>query len=289
MRRSVLFLTVLLAVALALPALAQAPAGAPMGPPKVLEIVREEIKPGYSAMHEGNEAAWTRALMAAKAPNHFLAMTSVTGPIEAWFITAHDSFEGWEKDIKAGDKPELQSIFAKYLRAEAEWVNHTSIIAAVYRPDLSYRANVNIAEYRYFTVNRIRVRPGRGREFEEARKMQVAAHERANVDEHLAVFEVVSGAPSGTFLYFVPSKTWKDADTYDDRHKGYVDGLGEAGRKQIADAMANSLLGEDEAVFAFSPRLSYMSEEFVNRDPAFWRPKSAAAAKPAAMKEQKKK
>ena len=71
---------------------------APSGPPKVIQIIREEVKPGKGAAHEKVEVGWPRAFANAKSPTHYLAMTSVTGPSEAWFVTGFNSLAAWEAD-----------------------------------------------------------------------------------------------------------------------------------------------------------------------------------------------
>src|SRR4051812_22473508 len=69
-----------------------------MGPPKVLSIYREEVKPGKDIAHTQHEIAWSQALKKANYQNSMLAITSVTGPSEAWYLTGYDSFAGFEKN-----------------------------------------------------------------------------------------------------------------------------------------------------------------------------------------------
>ena len=83
-------------VLLALPIALVAQDAAPMGPPKVIQIVREEVKPGKGAAHEKWEASWTQAMVRAKFTTPQLAMTAVTGNNEAWYISGYDSFGALE-------------------------------------------------------------------------------------------------------------------------------------------------------------------------------------------------
>src|SRR5215218_5039982 len=78
--------------------LVSAQADAPPPPPKVLQIFRETVKPGHSAAHANTEAGWPAAFAKADAPGHYLALTSTSGPNEAWFITGYESFAAYEKD-----------------------------------------------------------------------------------------------------------------------------------------------------------------------------------------------
>src|SRR3989304_8303900 len=73
----------------------------PPKPPPIVSIYREQVKPGKGGAHEKSEMAWVQAYAKAKAPAHYVAMTSVTGPDEAWFIEARDSFASVQKDQEA--------------------------------------------------------------------------------------------------------------------------------------------------------------------------------------------
>src|SRR5712691_10944549 len=198
MMKKTLFLLCALGLILsgATAALAQAQAPAPMGPPKVLQIIREEVKLGKRPAHEKNETGYPRAFKKAKWPTTFLAMTSITGPSEAWFLVPYDSFEAWEKDRQATEKnaaliAELDPLDAK----DAEFVSGSRSLIAVYREALSHRPGVNIAQMRYIRVFTFRVRPGHEADFAEAVKIVRAGYEKANVETHWAVFQISSGMP----------------------------------------------------------------------------------------------
>ena len=257
---------------------------APSGPPKVLQIFREEVKPGRGAAHEKVEAGWPKAFANAKWPTHYLALVSVTGPSEAWFLTGFDSLAAWEKDSRGIDKnaalsAELQQLSAK----DGELLSGTRSIAALYRDDLSYRtAGVNIGQMRYFYVTTVRDRPGHDTDFTEWNKIIRGAHEKADVPEHWAVFQVTLGMPGGTYLILQPLKSLTEVDAFAQTHgKAYQDATGDEGRKKLREAAAAGILNTETNIFAFSPKMSYVSKETAAADPDFWTPKPKAAAKPA--------
>src|SRR3954466_6469345 len=129
-------------------------------PPKVLVIGREEVKPGKAAAHEKLEIAWTQGLVRAKYATPFLAVTSITGQNEVWFLTGYDSFAAWESDAKTMDAtPTLSSISQQYAPQESEFLAGGRTVAAVYREDLSYKADVKLGEMRGFMVRTLHVRP----------------------------------------------------------------------------------------------------------------------------------
>ena len=272
----------------AVAALAQSATPAPGGPPKVVQIYREEVKPGKVAAHEKVEAGWPRAFAKAKWPTHYLAMVSVTGPSEAWFLTGFDSLAAWEKDTRAAEKntaltAELDQLSAK----DGELLSGGRGLVSVYRDDLSYRAGVNIGQMRYFYLTMVRVRPGHDIDFAEWNKIIRSAHEKADVPEHWAVFQVTLGMPTGTYLIFQPLKLLTEVDDFPQTHgKAYQDATGDEGRKKLRELASAGILSYETNIFAFNPKMSYVSKETAAADPDFWTPKPKAAVKPAAAEKE---
>lgn len=279
-----LFFAICLYIHGAVQASGQTPA--PEGPPKIILIYREELKPGKGAMHEKVEADYVQAFARSKTPINYLAMTSASGPSEAWFVEAHDSFaeiENWGKEVDK--RPALSAELKQLDQRDGELRSNQRIIVATYREELSYRAGVNIPQMRYFNITTIRVRPGHEQDFTEARKIVNAAHEKANMDEHWAVFQVVSGAPSGTYLIFLPMKSMKELDVAQEIHgKPYQDALGEDNQKKLRELASAGFLSSETSLFAFSPKMSHVPKDFAAADPDFWTPKPKPAPKPAAAK-----
>lgn len=61
------------------------------GPPPYLQIFREGGKSGRVGPHPATEAGWPRAFAKAKISNHYIAMTTLYGPDEAWFCQGNAS------------------------------------------------------------------------------------------------------------------------------------------------------------------------------------------------------
>ncbi len=288
MRKTIVWLTCA-ALALLVPALAPAQKDN-QGPPKVLTIFREQVKVGKASAHEKFEQdGFVRAFAKANWPEHYLAMTSMSGPSEAWFINGYDSFAAAEKDTQAMDKdPAMQGAMAKLAEQDSDYVHGTNAIMAAYREDLSYNPGTTIADMRYFGVLTFHVKPGHTEEFKQVMKMVKEGHEKAKLDEHFAMFEVVAGAPGGTYLLFHPMKSLAEMDAYESIHKPYRDALGEEALKKLAELQSASIAKTETTLFAFSPRMSYVSKEWAAANTDFWFPKARVAAnKPAAAPEKK--
>ena len=103
---------------------AQGSQPAPMGPPKVMVIYREEVKTGKGAAHTKFESNYVAAFRKAKSPTHYLAMTSMSGSNEAWFVDPFASFEAWENDNKWVEKtPALAAELDQLGAKDAEYIS----------------------------------------------------------------------------------------------------------------------------------------------------------------------
>ena len=252
------------------------------GPPKVLEIIREDSKPGKVMAHRKHEAAWTQALVKAdpKTPS-MLVVSSVTGPDEDWFMLGFDNYAQFEKSNDTFENnPAVAQVMATYSPKEADFVSESRTVVAKYRPELSYKPDFNLGDYKYFNVLVVRFKIGSGPD--EVGKIVAAAREKANPDYHSVAYEVTSGMPVGTYMYFTPVKSLVAWD--EPPNKAYGEALKEGG---FFDAVGKTVQLAESRLFAFNPRLSYVSDNVAKANPSFWHPKADMAKAPAAKKEMK--
>lgn len=267
------------------PALA---ADAPLGTkrPKVMTILREEVKPGRGPAHEKNEAGWPAALRKANNKGYYLAMS---GGGQAWFLNPYESFAAVEAQAKSDQANvpltgELDRLWAQ----DGEMLSKTSSLTTVAHEDLGYRTDWDVAKMRYYAVTVLRLQPGYGRDFEQLRKLVNAAHDKAKVDERWSVYEVIAGAPDDTYIFFSPLASLAEWDKYEAMHgKDYQDALGDDGRNRLREFNRNAVKSSETTLFEFSTKMSYLPKELTDRDPDFWTPKPAPA--PTAKKKDEKK
>ncbi len=279
MKKIALGLLLISLFAVVLPLLAQDDGARPA--PNVIQIYRETVKPGRTAAHEKIEAGWPKAFRAAKTPPHYIGMTSITGPTEAWFISGYPSYEAWEKETKMleGDGP-LQAELTKLSTADGDLLDNVRSITARFREEMSHRPPLNIGAYRYMNVVTVRVRPGNASKFVEMRKMIKAAHEKAGLKDYYSIFEVQSGMPGPSFLVIVPMKSLKEVDESGPLHQSaaYKEALGgEEGDKKMSELASAAIMSTESAVFAFNPKMSLPMPEYLLADNAFWNPKPVVA------------
>jgi hypothetical protein len=275
----------LLLLSAAFPAVAQDKGATPA--PKLIQIFRETVKPGRGAAHEKVEVGWPKAYRASKSSAHYLAMTSLTGPTEAWFVSGYPSYEAWEKQTKAeeGDAS-LNTELGRLAAADGELLETVRSVTARFREDISLRPAINIGDYRYMTVATVRVKPGMVDKFIEMRKIIKAAHEKAGMKDYYSVFAVQSGMAMPTYLIFIPMKSLKEADEAGPLHESaaYKEALGgEEGEKKLSELAAASINSTESAMFAFNPKMSVPPPEYsMGESASYWNPKPAMAAAPKA-------
>ncbi|MBA2301067.1 MAG: hypothetical protein H0W08_00370 [Acidobacteria bacterium] len=249
-------------------------------PPPLLEIVREEVRPGKAGAHAVVEAGWGAAYSRLQAPITWLGMRSLAGPSEAWFLTPWASYAAWEKADQAMEaNAALSTEQEKFSSQDGDLLSRTSNIMATFRPGLSYQPQVNLAKMRYMAVDIVRTKPGRGREFTEAWQMQVAAHNTAKMDEHWAVYGVVAGMADGVFLFFYPATSLAALDASGPMHTGdpFRNAVGENGRSTMREMMLDAVEGSQRMLFKLSPQMSTLPKGWSEADP-FWTPKAPTAA-----------
>jgi hypothetical protein len=257
-----------------------------MAPPPVLLIVREDIKPGKMPAHNIHSANFARIFRQLQTPSYRIAMVPVAGSEnEVIYITALDTFKEMEETGRDTDKK--MSTVSGAMRSELDRLDreapdlHAGMrdMFAVYRPELSYDAGVDIRQMRYFAITTVRVRPGQDDQYAEyVRNLTNAARTKAKAELHIAAFQVIAGSPSTTYMFFRPMKSLAE---YDLRIGPRVREAMSDDQKKKADKLAGeTVVFSETSVYAFNPQMSYVPKDFVAGDPSFWTPKPEAPARP---------
>jgi hypothetical protein len=242
-----------------------------MPPPPLIQIAREEVKPGHGAAHANTEAAWTRIMRQAKSTDYYLGMSSMSGPAEAWFLMGYGSYADYEaKQNELDSNPEAKKEIEVIQQADGEHLSGTRTFLASYRKDLSFGPDVEIGKMRYFRIRTFRVKQGQNKAFEEGVKTALAAYEKSRYPASFAFYEVTAGMSSPTFVVLRPMKSLAEMDAAGAADKAFQEALGEDGRKQMQKVFAETVNGVENQLFAFSPKLSFVGPKTLASDPAFW-------------------
>ncbi len=292
MKKSLLFIAVTLLISAFSQVFAQPPATP--GPPKVLYIVKEDIKPGMMPAHNRHSASFASIFRTLSTPNYRIAMVPIAGSEnEVIYITGSESFAQLETTLNTTDK-KLAGVSGN-TKAELDRLkNEASALHAgmrdmltLFRPELSYSPGVDIRTMRYFSITTLRVRPGHDAQFAEYAQKVINAAKKAKVENyHTAIFQVISGAQGGTYLLFRPMKSLSEMD--DPVGMKVRAAMGNDERKDLDKEAGEVYMSSETSTYAFAPDMSYVEKEFAAFDPGFWNPKPAMMAKPKPKKKMAK-
>lgn len=258
----------------------------PTSQPSLITIIREEVKAGRAADHAKIEAGWPAAFGRKNSPDYYLAMTSMTGLPEAWFIIPAANHAAYDQINRRYDNDAAMTAELDRLsRADAEVLDGIRTIQAIARPDLGMGAYPDLSKQRFWEISIVRVRPGHESEFDAAAKAYGTAAQRSAPSAQFRVYQVIAGMPTPTYIIFSSVANYGDFDAM------LADGM-----KTMASANQTEMAALDkfskEATFSWEtnrfrlePKLSYVSREVRASDASFWGA-MPAAPKPATATRQ---
>jgi hypothetical protein len=217
-----------------------------------------------------------RRYVDARAAVNIVGMATITGSPETWLVALHDSFasiENVDKAIRAFMPGNLPGQFPDDVFAVSR------NLIAFYRPGLSYRADQAIRMYpkaRYIQVTIYRIRPGTEADFTELVKVRRAALATVNVDRPDIVYQVISGASSGTYLFLAPLTSLKSLDDGVAKTPVYAESFLAGAATSASKAAVESEISRIHLLFRVEPGMSYVSDDFASADVEFWRQNTKA-------------
>ena len=247
--------------------------GLPESQPKLLTIIRESVKPGQGADHAKHEAGWPAAYEKAKSPDFYLAMTSMTGPTEAWYLVPQQSHAAAAETMKREDKdPVLSAELARLALRDAQFIDSVRVVQTVARPDLSLGDFPDLAKVRFYEVNIFSVRPGQTQKFEALSKLYAKVRKRAAPDSSYRTYAVIAGMSSPTYFSFTTVEDYAKFDqTGADHAKAMASSTPE--EKAEFDKFGDYVMRQETQRFRLDPGQSYVPAATRAKDSEFWSPK----------------
>jgi len=257
-----------------------------MAPPKVLNVVREVLKPGKGgAAHERTESAFVRAMTAAKAPDHYFALDALTGPSRSLFLSGYDNFAEWEK-IQREEQANstLSDALDRAAQADGDLLQTYESSMYTLNPEQSNAGADGLAGARYFEIEVFRIKSGHEADWDAIVKMVIPALAKANPDDHWAMYDRVYGGPFAAVV-MRPLKSAAQIDQSFASDPKFVAAMGEDGMKKLSELSAAAIESSETNLFAINPRISYVGPDMMAADPSFWKvTRTAAPAKKPAEK-----
>jgi hypothetical protein len=249
-------------------------------PAPVIEILKESIKEGRGAAHEKVESDYTTTFRKANFPGHWFGLSAMSGSSEVWFIEPMPSFGASEEYDQIAQKEPLKSAIALLDSRDGELRSASHTMWAVFRPDLSYGVDkFNRAKIRYIMAATFRVRLGKEEDFMTGGKAYFGAFQKAGIDETVLGYQVVAGAPAGTFLFMTMMPSMKELDGQPARMQAVRQAMGADAYDKLMKGGGDTFVSIENTLLQVRAGMSYPSQETIDADPAFWKPKPAV--KPA--------
>ena len=271
------------AAAFALFALSTAALAQTAGPPKVMLFEREEIKPGKFDEHLRESNNFARMLAHARTinePSYYrFGMYPVAGNAnEVMYIYPFDSMEQWgkrDRDLERWlSRPGPVRAFFERISGPQQPQRedlHTSVrtMVGVYNPMMSLNPRQNLSKARYVNVTMIRIKPGHYGDFMKVASMYVDAMKRTKGDPHFAAYEIVGGAPDGTFVFLSSMESLAEMDAMIANAAEFPKAMGDK-LDDFEKLMAASIESMATNIYAINGRMSSVPAEYMAADPAFW-------------------
>jgi hypothetical protein len=199
---------------------------------------------------------------------------ALTGPSEVWYVVPYASQAAFGETLAwESSQPALTSELDRLLKADAEFVSEASALQAVARPELSQGAFPDIAKMRFWEISTFRIRPGHEQAWVEATRAYQAAAKRSAPNARWRTYQVVAGAPDGTYLVFSSVASFGDFDKMMADGDATFKGMTPEEGAVLGKFMKESVLSISTNRYRLDPQQSYVDAATKATDPAFWAPK----------------
>jgi hypothetical protein len=264
--------------------------GAQAGPPKFLNMVHEELKPGRNVAFDELATSIARTYNRENLQVFWLKLESLTGPSEVLYFSLFDSSEEMGKTMDAlsgalAARPELAQMQERLLQ---ENTANESTVLGVRRDDMGFRANtIDFSKMRILRLSTIFAHPGYERAFMEAEWSLSEASQKVNAQAAWVVYEVTAGLPGPCFIIVTPMGSLKDLDDQLQATEALQKAEGGAIEQHLQELARVAYGATDERLYAVGQKASHVSKEFAAGDPEFWTPATTSAPAPAAARTEK--
>jgi len=252
-------------------------------PPRFLNFVHVQLKPGRASAYASLEAAIVRGYNVAQVDVHWLTLQGITGPSEVLYLNFFNSFEEYEKIFATYGQalsrhPDLLQMQERH---QQENMSEYKTVIGVRRDDMGYRAGaIDFSKMRRLRIHEFHIRQGRESDFAEAARIVAAAYARTLPDASWIVYQVDSGTAGSTFLVLIPLVSLGELDNVIAASKSLADAEAEIGGERLPQIGLEAISSIENNMYVVAPEMSHMPKEFSDGDPDFWTPQPASPTKP---------
>ena len=251
-------------------------------PPKYLQITVEYVKQGKGGLaHDKTESAYVQADAKLNFPINYFAFNAMSGKPRAIYISGFDSFGEVGKALKIFDAPGVAAAFEPLSVADGELLEDSKTLIFSYDADSSLRPDADLLHMRFLEANILHVRSGHGKEFHELAKMWADLGQKAGPSAHWTCFHAEYGEDIGSYVCLTADNSLDDIDKASADYLSAFNAASDEEKKKMRELRAEALDEDRTEIYSVNPAQSYVPADFIKADP-YWKPKGAAAAKPAA-------
>src|SRR4029077_18527255 len=264
----------------AVPAQEKSADAAKAGPPKYLNIVHQELKPGRAGAYDEMESSIARIYNRENIPVFWVELESITGPSEVLYLNLFDSSEEMAKAMDAlnaglAAHPELVQMQDRLLQENTS--NGTTVLG-VRRDDMGYRAkSIDFSKMRVLRLSTVFAHAGYERAFMETEWSLSEASEKVHAQSAWAVYEVVGGLPEPSFVIVTPMPSLQQIDDIFETNESFKKSEGGALQQHLQELARIAYGTSDTRLFSVGPKMSHVSKKFAAGDD-FWAPATIPAS-----------
>jgi hypothetical protein len=260
------------------------------GPPKFLNMVHHELKPGKIGAYDELESSIARVYNRESIPVFWVELESLTGPSEVLYLNLFDSPEEMARAVDAlsaglAAHPELAQMQDRLLQDNT---SSGTTVLAVLRDDMGYRANtIDFSKMHILRLSTVFAHPGYERAFMETEWSLSEASEKVHAQAAWAVYQVVGGLPQPAFVIVTPMRSLQDMNDVFDTDQTLRKTQGGALEQHLQELARVAYGTSDTRLFIVGQKMSHVSKAFAAGDPEFWAPITVSPSPASAGKSDK--
>jgi hypothetical protein len=241
----------------------------PTSQPDVVGIQIEEIKVGHGEDHRITESLWPAALARAKSAFPDIALSSMSGKPEVWFVAPFESHAKVAESMEEGGQA-LADELSRIAKVDSEHLSGFRSLHLAARKDLSHGPFPETAKQRFYEITTFQLRPGGEAAFEAAAKAYGAAAGRAAPGVSYRVYQVMAGMSSPTYLVFSSTTSFAEFDKMLADGMATMKAMTPQEQEAIQKSDAQSITIETNR-YRLDPDMSYVPQSVRDQDPKFWK------------------
>jgi hypothetical protein len=251
------------------------------GPPKFLNMIHQELKPGRIGAYDEMETSIARIYNREAIPVFWVELESITGPAEVLYLNLFDSSEEMATAMSAlsaglAAHPELAQMQDRLLQ---ENITNGTTVLGVRRDDLGYRAKtIDFSKMRALRISTVFAHPGYERAFMETEWSMSEASEKLHARAAWAVYEVVGGLPEPTFVIVTPMQSLQEVGDLFETSQALRQNEGGVLQQRLQELARVAFGTSDTRLFSVGQKMSHVSKKFAAGDAEFWAPATIPAA-----------